>query len=387
MIALGVDRLFTEQFDLIRGKRVGLYTNWSAVNADLVPSYVLFAIANNVTLAALFGPEHGISGAASAGEKVSSQIDDYSRVPVYSLYGETNKPMAETLRDLDVMICDVQDVGVRFYTYVWTLSYIMDACAEQGVPLIVCDRPNPLGGQIVQGPGVRAGFESFVGRFDVPIRHGLTIGELARLLNAQYLATPCDLTVIPCAGLRRSMTFPQTGLHWVAPSPALAGFANLEHYAGSCLVEGTTLSEGRGTGFAFQVLGAPFINAVVLADYLNGLGLPGVRFRPVTFRPCASKYAGVDCAGVMAHVTNASAYHPIVTWLIVLHEVMITYAGQVGWLPPHQDRYHFDLLMGTDDVRRNLLNDDTTVRALMAEWAVEEAAFRAKRAPYLLYEE
>lgn len=387
MITLGIDRLLTEQFDLIRGKRVGLYTNLSAVNADLVPSYVLFAIAKNVTLAALFGPEHGITGAASAGEKVSSQIDDYSQVPVHSLYGDRNKPMPEALRDLDVMICDIPDVGVRFYTFVWTLSYIMDACAEQGVPVIVCDRPNPLGGQIVQGPGVRAGFESFVGRFDVPIRHGLTIGEMARLLNAEYLDKPCDLTVIPCGGLRRSMTFPQMGMHWVAPSPALAHFANVENYAGSCLVEGTTLSEGRGTGFAFQVLGAPFINAVVLADYLNVLSMPGVRFRPVTFRPCTSKYAGVDCGGVMAHVTDPSAYNPIAAWLIILREVMVTYSGQVEWLPPYHDHYHFDLLMGTDAVRRDLLSGEVSVRAMMDAWAVEEAAFRVKRAPYLLYEE
>lgn len=387
MITLGIDRLLTEQFDLIRGKRVGLYTNLSAVNADLVPSYVLFAIAKNVTLAALFGPEHGITGAATAGEKVSSQIDDYSRVPVHSLYGETNKPMPEALRDLDVMICDIPDVGVRFYTFVWTLSYIMDACAEQGVPVIVCDRPNPLGGQIVQGPGVRAGFESFVGRFNVPIRHGLTIGEMAQLLNAEYLDKPCDLTVIPCGGLRRSMTFPQMGMPWIAPSPSLAHFANVENYAGSCLVEGTTLSEGRGTGFAFQVLGAPFINAVVLADYLNVLSMPGVRFRPVIFRPGVNKYAGVNCGGVMAHVTDPNAYNPIAAWLIALREVMVTYSGQVEWLPPYNDRYHLDLLMGTDAVRRDLLSGEVSVRAMMDAWAIEEAAFRVKRAPYLLYEE
>jgi uncharacterized protein YbbC (DUF1343 family) len=387
MIALGIDRLFNERFDLIRGRRVGLYTNLNAVNADLVPSYVLFALAKNTNLAALFGPEHGINGAASAGEGISSRIDDYSRVPVYSLYGETNKPLAQMLRDLDVIVCDIQDVGARFYTYIWTLSYILDACAEEGVPVIVCDRPNPLGGQIVQGPGVQPGFESFVGRFDVPIRHGLTIGEMAQLLNAEYLAKPADLTVIPCGGWQRAMLFPQTGLRWVAPSPGLPHFANLENYPGACLVEGTTLSEGRGTGFAFQVVGAPFVSAAALAERLNALDMPGVRFRPIVFRPCASKHAGADCAGAMAHVTDPAAYNPITTWLAVLREVMITYPGQADWLPPRGGRHHFDLLIGNGWVRQALLDEAANVRALADQWASAEADFRARRAPYLLYDE
>jgi uncharacterized protein YbbC (DUF1343 family) len=387
MIALGIDRLFRERFDLVRGRRVGLYTNLSAVSANLVPSYIRFTLAKDTTLAALFSPEHGIDGAASAGESVSSRVDDAAHVPIYSLYGEAYKPTASMLRGLDVVVCDIQDVGVRFYTYIWTLSYILDACAEEGIPVVVCDRPNPLGGQVVQGPGVQRGFESFVGRFDVPIRHGLTIGEMAQLLNAECLAKPADLTVIPCSGWRRALCFPQTGLPWAAPSPGLPHFANLEHYSGACLVEGTNLSEGRGTGFVFQVVGAPFVSAAALAERLNALDMPGVRFRPIVFRPCASKHAGADCAGAMAHVTDPAAYNPITTWLAVLREVMITYPGQADWLPPRGGRHHFDLLIGNGWVRQALLDEAANVRALADQWASAEADFRARRAPYLLYDE
>lgn len=387
MIALGIDRLFSERFDLVRGRRVGLYTNLSAVSANLVPSYIRFTLAKDTTLAALFSPEHGIDGAASAGESVSSRVDDAAHVPIYSLYGEAYKPTASMLRGLDVVVCDIQDVGVRFYTYIWTLSYILDACAEEGIPVVVCDRPNPLGGQVVQGPGVQRGFESFVGRFDVPIRHGLTIGEMAQLLNAECLAKPADLTVIPCSGWRRALCFPQTGLPWAAPSPGLPHFANLEHYSGACLVEGTNLSEGRGTGFVFQVVGAPFVSAAALAERLNALDMPGVRFRPIVFRPCASKHAGADCAGAMAHVTDPAAYNPITTWLAVLREVMTAHPGQADWLPPHDGRYHFDLLIGNGWVRQALLDEAADVRALADQWASAEADFRARRAPYLLYDE
>jgi uncharacterized protein YbbC (DUF1343 family) len=386
MIQLGIDVLIANDFAPIKGKRVGLYTNLSAVNSDLVPSYLIFAQAKATNLVALFAPEHGIMGAQLEGEKVSSTIEETSRVPVYSLYGENYRPMAESLAQIDVLVCDIQDIGVRYYTFLWTLSYIMEACAEHGVPIIVCDRPNPLGGDIVQGSPLDERFSSIVGRFNIPIRHGMTIGELAQMMNEVFLPKKAALTVIACQNYRRDMDFWAQGRQWVPPSPNLPHYINIQHYSGSCLIEGTKFSEGRGTAVPFELIGAPFLNGAVFADYMNMQGLAGVRFRPHAFRPTSSKFNGETCQGVMAHITNMHTYNPLQVWLSVLRELRIAYEEEFQWQPPYQEdsKHHFDLLIGNDTVRQQL-DQGVSVADIMSEWLPSLEQFSRQRLAYLLY--
>jgi uncharacterized protein YbbC (DUF1343 family) len=385
MIQLGIDVLIANGYEPIKGKRVGLYTNLNAVTADLVPTYLLFAQSKDVNLVALFAPEHGIMGTLAAGEKVSSALDEASQVPVYSLYGDHYRPMAETLAQIDVMVCDIQDMGTRYYTYLWTLSYIIETCAEHGVPVIVCDRPNPMGDQ-VQGPPIVAGFESFVGRFSVPILYGMTIGELAQMINVEYLPKRADLTIIRCEHYQRDMGFSKQGRPWIAPSPNLPTFTSVEHYSGSCLIEGTNFSEGRGTAAPFEIVGAPFLNGAVFADYMNMQGLAGVRFRPYAFRPTTSKFNAETCQGVMAHITDSTTYNALETWLTVLRELRIAYEEEFQWLPPYKEggHHHFDLLIGNDTVRPQI-DAGASVAEIMSDWMPYLEDFSKRRVAYLLY--
>lgn len=384
MIELGIDRLTGGGYHPIRGRRVGLYTNLNTVTGDLYPTYLTLAQARETNVVALFAPEHGIFGAAAAGEKIPYEIDRFSQLPVYSLYGDSEQPALDMLEQLDVMVCDIQHVGTRYFTYLWTLTHVMEACAAAGVPVIVCDRPNPLGDRI-EGPLVDVGYESLIGRFSVPVCYGMTIGELAQMVNTEFLAQPADLTVIPCGGLTRSMTFHEQGLPWVPPSPNLPQFASVQHYPGSCLVEGTNLSEGRGTTVPFQVMGAPFINSVVFTDYMNMLELDGVRFRPCSFRPNSSKWQDQLCYGLMAHITDEATYRPLTTWLTVLHELRHVYP-EFEWLPPHHDRYFFDLLAGNSRVRQQI-DSAVSVADITADWQTVATDFARRRAPYLIYGE
>lgn len=387
MIKLGIDVLVASKFAPIKGKRVGLYTNLSAVDSELVPTYLLFAQATEMNLVALFAPEHGIMGAQPDGEKVSSTIDETSKVPVYSLYGEHYRPLAESLKELDVLVCDIQDIGVRYYTFLWTLSYILEACAEYDVPVLICDRPNPLGGDTVQGSPLDEGFSSIVGRFNIPIRHGMTIGELARMMNEVFLPKPANLTVIACENYQRSMNFWAQDRQWIPPSPNLPHYVNTEHYAGSCLIEGTNFSEGRGTAMPFKIMGAPFLNGVVFADYMNLQELEGVRFRPYSFRPTTSKFNGEVCNGMMAHITNAHTYNPLEVWLSVLRELRIAYAEEFQWLPPYKEggHNHFDLLIGNDTVRQQI-DDGVSVAEMMNAWLPYIEDFSRRRLVYLMYQ-
>jgi uncharacterized protein YbbC (DUF1343 family) len=386
MILLGVEALAQQHYAPLRGRRVGLYTNLATVDDELMPTYLRFANTREVNLVALFAPEHGLASAQAEAEKVSTQVEDTSNVPVFSLYGERFRPLQEMVANLDVVVCDIQDVGVRYYTFLWTLTHIMDACGEYGVPVVVCDRPNPLGGNVVQGGPVQPGYDSFVGRYNIPIRHGMTIGELALMINATFNPHRCELTVVPCQGYDRRMTFADLGRPWVPTSPNIAHFAGAQHYTGSCLVEGTTLSEGRGTALPFEIVGAPSINGPVVADYLNMQRLPGVRFRPHGFRPSSGKFAGVMCSGVQAHIYDFAAYNPLLTWLTVLRELRTIYPEQFAWLPPFEGRYHIDLLAGSDAVR-TMIDASCTVAEITAGWDDYCRAFRRARAPYLLYPE
>jgi uncharacterized protein YbbC (DUF1343 family) len=313
----GLEVLRRSGFAALQGLRLGLLTNPSAVTPDLSSAYDVFRQARELDLRALFSPEHGWAAAAADGVKVGSTVDPRTGLPVYSLYGETLHPTPAMLAGLDAVVCDIQDIGVRYYTYAWTISYLIQAAGAAGITVYVLDRPNPLG-DAVDGTLVEMDYLSIVGGAPIPVQHGLTLGELMRLFNAHWNPTPAALHIIRCEGYRRDMTWEATGLPFVPPSPAMPHLSTARHYPGACLLEGTTLSEGRGTALPFEICGAPYIDPAQLADALNALELPGVRYRPHTFTPTASKYTGEVCHGVQAHIT-ASSYRPLLAWVAVIH--------------------------------------------------------------------
>jgi uncharacterized protein YbbC (DUF1343 family) len=308
-----------------------------------------------------------------------------SGVPVYSLYGADLVPTPTQLADLDMIVCDIQDVGCRFYTYAWTLVMLVRAAAAAGIAVIVADRPNPLGGTI-EGPGVGEGHRTLVGLHDVPIRHGLTLGELARLANDE-LALGCDLTVIPCQGWLRADGWTATGLPWVPPSPNIPTPATALVYPGTCLIEGTNLSVGRGTALPFEWLGAPWLDGVALAETLNSAALPGVRWRPVAFQPCTAPYAGQLCFGVQPHVVDADAFRPVLTGITLAAALRNTEPSNVQPLIHDQFAWsadHFDRLAGSLRIRE-AIDSGVPPAEIAAEWHAYEAAFRERMAPFLLY--
>jgi uncharacterized protein YbbC (DUF1343 family) len=368
---------------LIAGQRTGLVTNASAVTSEVIPA--ADALLAACSLQVLLSPEHGLASHEADGAHVASTVDPHTQLPVYSLYGETKRPGANALQDLDVLVFDIQDVGARFYTYVWTMSYVLEAAAEYGVPLIVLDRPNPIGGQVIEGPAIEPGYESFVGRYLLPLRHGLTVGELARLFNAE-LGLDADLTVVKMEGWQRSMWFDQTRLPWVPPSPAMPKLDTAVVYPGLCLLEGTNISDGRGTATPFESIGAPWIDAYRLADALNDLTLPGVRFRPMFFCPSSSKYVGQTCQGVYVHVTDRQSFRPLGTGLHVIHTIRHLWPQDFSWLetswegrPPH-----FDLLIGNGWVRR-WIDQGQSVVDIIARWQETLEGFDALRQRHVLY--
>jgi uncharacterized protein YbbC (DUF1343 family) len=384
-VRTGIDVLVASDFAQLAGRRVGLMTNPSGVDATLTPTVHLLHTAPNVNLVALFGPEHGVNGLAPDGEKVADDVDPVTDLPVYSLYGSAMRPTPESLADLDLLVCDIQDVGVRFYTYLWTISHILEGCGEAGVPVMILDRPNPIGGAVA-GRGLESEVASFVGRYDIPIRHGMTLGELAQYLNATVNPTPAEVEVIACEGYTREMLWADTGLPFVPPSPAMPNVLTALHYPGACFVEGTTLSEGRGTTIPFQIMGAPYIAPEPTAQRLNALNLPGVRFRPHRFEPLSSKYEGEVCGGVQAHIADVTAYEPISIWLHVIHDILHHYPDEFGWRPPYRnsDYTSFDKLIGST-LPRQQLSDGESVAEVMEGWAESASAFEEKRQPYLLY--
>lgn len=393
-VRTGLDVLQAEDFRALRGRRVGLLSNPSAVDARLLSSYQIFAEAEAVNLVALFGPEHGFAGAAPDAEKIGFATDRRTGLPVYSLYGETYRPTREMFADIDTLVFDIQDVGVRYYTFTWTLSYILEAAGEYGVAVVVLDRPNPLGGAVAGPPLDYPALSTFVGRYPVPVQHGMTLGELAGWLNARWNPTPADLSVIQCSGWRREMTWPQTGLAWASPSPNIPRYAAAAQYPGSCLIEGTTLSEGRGTPLPFEVVGAPWIDGYALAEHLNAQGWGGMRCRAHTFQPSASKWAGQHCGGVQVYVAASGpdqvAWRPIDTWLGIIMAIRELYPADFAWLPPYGGGVeagavsHFDRLIGSAQVRQQI-EAGASWATLTAGWDESCQAFEAERQPFLLY--
>jgi uncharacterized protein YbbC (DUF1343 family) len=373
MIQPGISLLLTERGDLLAGRRMAVLTNHTGVLPDLSSS--LDALMRAADVRAIFSPEHGFYGVAAPGAHVTDST--YRHVPVHSLYGAHVEPSPEQLSGIDAVICDVQDIGCRFYTYVWTLVKVMQAAARRHVAIIIADRPNPLGGTS-EGPGVEQSRQSLVGLHDVPVRHGLTIGELARLVNEEA-RLGCDLTVVPCAGWSRSMDFRATGLPWVPPSPNMPTAETALLYPGTCLIEGVNVSLGRGTARPFEWVGAPWINGAALAEELNALDLPGVRWRPVVFQPLAEPYTGEICAGVQAHVVDSRALRPVALGVALVQTIWRLYPSLLEW-----HAAHFDRLAGSASIRAAITRG-ASLAEITASWHSYTKHFHARAAAVTLY--
>jgi uncharacterized protein YbbC (DUF1343 family) len=392
MVKTGLERVLSGDVSVLRGKRVGLLVNPTAVDARLRHAADVIG-ETGAELACLFGPEHGVRGDAQDMVGVSEAKDSVTGVPMHSLYGDTAAslvPRPEWLGGLDAVVYDIQDVGARYYTYVWTLLYVMQAAAPLGVEVVVLDRPNPIGGVDVEGGAIAPGYESFVGRVSLPNRHGLTVGELARWLNAT-LSLGVRLTVVEMTGWRRDMLYDETGLPWVQPSPNMPTLDTALVYPGMCLIEGTELSEARGTTRPFEQVGAPYVSykeAHELADALGREDLPGVRFRPLVFQPTFQKYAGKRCGGVALHVTDRRAFRSYVTAVAILREFRRRYPRAFAWRTRAYefvaDKPAIDLLTGGPTVRE-LIDAGAPLAEIAATWQPAERAFAAARAAWQIY--
>jgi uncharacterized protein YbbC (DUF1343 family) len=403
-VKLGVEVFVEKHLDLVKGKRVGLITNPTGTDSSLRTTIDLFRSNPAIDLVALYGPEHGVRGNAQAGEYVPFYYDETFKLPVFSLYGQSFKPEPGMLKNIDeymrsfdtkqtgkvpesamvkgidALVFDIQDVGTRVYTYIGTMANAMQAAAENGIDFIVLDRPAPINGADMEGAVLEyPEFSSFIGLFPIPLRYGMTVGELARLFNDKFLARTAKLTVIPMEGWTRTMWFDETGLPWVIPSPNMPTLDTAIVYPGLVALEGTNLSEGRGTTRPFEFFGAPWIDGSVLAAKLNALALPGVRFREAWFTPSFSKFQGELCGGCQIHVTDRSVFRSVAA---ILHIIKT-----VREMAPDKFAFHaeyFDKVMGTASVRK-ALEAGTDVATILANIQPGLDAFASLRKAYLLY--
>jgi len=372
-VKTGADRIFEKPFiSWFHGKRIGLVTNQTGVDRDLNTLAGLFSRNPNCTVTAVFAPEHGIGGTAQAGEHIASSAE------VFSLYGETRRPTPAMLADVDMLVFDIQDVGSRCYTYVSTMLECMKAAASCKITFIVLDRPNPIDATRTEGPVLEEGLKSFIGVGRVPIRHGMTMAEMALFLESD-LQLNLDLRIVPLAGWNRSQWFGQTGLPWIAPSPNMPTGNTATVYPGFCLIEGTNLSEGRGTTQPFELVGAPWLDASGLASTLNRLGLPGVRFRPQSFQPTFSKYSGQFCRGIQIHILDRSRFEPIQAALHLLRETRLRHPDRLQF-----SELFFDRLAGNSWIRE-MLRDGASVESIVEKWQADLEDFKKTREGYLLY--
>lgn len=393
----GVEVLLTDSLHLVRGRRLGLITNQTGVDSGGRSSIDLLDAHPELELVALFSPEHGIRGTAAPGERIDSSRDPATGLPIHSLYGATRKPTPEMLEGVELLLFDIQDVGTRYYTYIYTMLLGMEAAAERGIPFLVLDRPNPIGGALVQGNVLDPAFSSFVGMVAIPMRHGMTPGELARLFRDRFgIRGEAPLHIVPAEGWSRATGMEGTGLPWIPPSPNMPSVDSALHYPGTCLFEGTPLSVGRGTAEAFQQIGAPWIDGVAMAERLAQWELPGVRFIPVRFTPRApgdGKFAGVEVGGVRWEATDPDRYDPTLAGAAALVEAVRASGSTWSW-----EESHFDRLAGGTTLRRwveetagargtaapDPSRDQAALRALALQWEREREAFAVDRERALL---
>lgn len=388
MVRTGCDILSGGGYTLPSGARVGLLTNQASVSASLVHTADII-VRSDADLACLFGPQHGPSGLTQANMiEWEGYTDSRLGIPVHSLYGETRFPLPETLEGLDIVLVDLQDVGARPYTYIWTALLMMRACAEAGIDMIVLDRPNPLGGIAAEGPVLEAGYESFVGLWPLPLRHGMTIGEILLGINREE-SEPCALEIIKMKGWKRDMLFTDTGLPWVMPSPNIPTHDTALVYPGMVLLEGTNISEGRGTTRPFELSGAPWIDSLELSFVLESAGVPGAVFRPAVFRPTFDKYTGKDCGGVQIHVTDPASFRPVFCAVAVIRAAAELYPESFAWLdPPYEyetEKLPIDIIYGGPGLREGI-GGGMTAEDIASSWKRPLDRFLESRTGLFLYD-
>jgi uncharacterized protein YbbC (DUF1343 family) len=387
IVRTGADLFPLEAHKLLDGKKFGLLTNPTGINANFRSTINVSAELQSGQLVALFACEHGIRAEKQAGVWFGDEVDERLGIPVYSIFDkQLYKPTERMLSDLDAVVYDIQDLGVRFYTYLTTLLYLMEACAEHGKTVIVLDRPNPLGGHRIEGGLLQKGFGSLVGGWKIPASTGLTIGECATLVNDQ-MEKSCDLHVIRLENWSRDMEYPQTGLPWLMASPNMPTMDTIRVFTGNCLFEGTNLSEGRGTTKPFELFGAPWLDSEKLCKTINEMRFPGVYFHPFVFSPTFQKHKGEICKGVMTYVTEPKVYESAITALHLIHEITKMHPEEFEWIPnrhePHM-KQPIDLLSGSDEVRLTL-HTESGLRTIVNKWKADRESWRETIKPYLLY--
>lgn len=375
----GIDVFIADVPAALRGKRVALITNQSGISRSGQSDIDLIAANKDLKLVALMAAEHGIRGTAAAGASIADETDPKTGVPIYSLYeSEDRGPTPAMLKDVDAIVYDLQEVGGRTWTYVSTMALAMKAAKEKGIPFVVLDRPNPIGGEIVEGGLVDSGYRSFVGMYPIPARHGMTVGELATLFNTKF-GIGADLIVVKAANWKRSQWFTDTGLPWVNPSPNLRSPAALNDYPGTVYFEGTNVTEGRGTDRPFEQVGASWLDAPAVVRTMNAKQLPGIRFEAITMpvAKTAAKYPGQVIPAIRFVITDRETYRPVSTALILIDEIRRQHPTEFKWGPS------IDRLTGSDKARKAI--DAGRLPELLAEWDRVAAQFKRDREPYLLY--
>jgi uncharacterized protein YbbC (DUF1343 family) len=385
-VRLGSEKLLAS--GALTNQRVGVVSNPASIDAHYQHIVDILATSRDVKLSAIFGPQHGFRSDVQDNMVETTHSQDARRaVPVYSLYSETREPTAEMLKGLDAMVVDLQDVGSRIYTFIYTMANCLRAGKKHGVPVIVCDRPNPIGGVKIGGPMLVKGFESFVGQFPIPMRHGMTIAELARFFN-EACGIGADLTIVPMDNWTRSMYFDETGLPWVMPSPNMPTLETAVVYPGTVLFEGTNVSEGRGTTRPFELIGAPWVDPEALADKLAAHKLPGVYFRAAVFEPTFQKHAKQPCGGCQIHVLDRNEFLPVQSAVAILMEIRSQSPSKFQWRQPpyeyEQEKLPFDILAGSSDLRLQI-EDGFPARTIYDSWQRSGDRFDKERNPFLLY--
>lgn len=378
-VKLGIDNIH-KHINLFEGKKVGLVTNPTGVNSEFKSTIDILNEKTN--LVALYSPEHGIRGEIQAGKKVDNYKDHKTGLTVYSLYGKNKKPSFEILKDIDILCFDIQDVGSRFYTYLYTMAYAMQSCREYDKTFVVFDRPNPLGGEKIEGNLLNSNFKSFIGMYPIPQRYGLTIGETAKLFNEEF-KIGCNLVIIKMSNWKRNMFFDDTALQWILPSPNMPSLEAAFVYNGTCIFEGTNISEGRGTTKPFEFIGAPWLDGYKLSDKMNALNLPGVKFRPVYFEPFFSKHAGELCSGVQVHILDRKKYKAVKTGISLFYIIKEESGDNFKFIEPFtkKSKHMIDYNTGDDYIRLGKYS----LSKVIEKWEKEAGDFSAVKIKYHLY--
>jgi len=387
-VQTGLDRIDSYKH-LFQGKNLGIITNHTAYDSHGNHIVDIFLQMNSVKVKAIFGPEHGIRGAQAAGHIIENEIDPLNRIPIYSLYGKVRKPTSEMLKGIDILVFDIQNVGARFYTYIYTMSLAMEAAAENGVNFVILDRPNPINGHLIEGNILEAQYATFVGLYPIPVRHGMTIGELAKMFNDEgWLANQVKacLTVIPMTGWKRKMWYDETGLKWRAPSPNMPDLATATVYPGACLFEGTNVSEGRGTDKPFLQIGAPWFSINNFSAINDNINLPGVRFNPVSFVPKSlsgkapnPKHKQVEVFGTSIEVTDRQSFRPYLSGI-----ALVKYCYEINRELFKWHENHFNRLCGSNKIRKFIIEGKSLPE--IKKWMDDDIqSFLKTRSKYLIY--